>query len=214
MAPEVLMNQPYNEKCDIWGIGHIFYILLAYSIPFETNEQRFQAKYKQVDRLKQRSPLAIDLLNKMFTVDPDMRISAKQALDHGWFQDNLCLVHETQIDESQKKRMLDDLKLMRDKNKLRRIVLSYLSSQQPILTKEEQQEANIIFKQFDKDKDGRLGKADVAMAFKEIYAEDSKLIDDEEMQMIIDKADTNGDGFIDIAEWHTIALSHRAIISD
>jgi Ca2+-binding EF-hand superfamily protein len=52
------------------------------------------------------------------------------------------------------------------------------------------------------------------MAFKEIYAEDSKLIDDEEMQMIIDKADTNGDGFIDIAEWHTIALSHRAIISD
>lgn len=110
--------------------------------------------------------------------------------------------------------MLDDLKLMRDKNKLRRIVLSYLSSQQPILTKEEQQEANIIFKQFDKDKDGRLGKADVAMAFKEIYAEDSKLIDDEEMQMIIDKADTNGDGFIDIAEWHTIALSHRAIISD
>ena len=110
--------------------------------------------------------------------------------------------------------MLNDLNLMRDKNKLRRIVLSYLSSQQEILTKEEQQEVNIIFKQFDKDEDGRLGKEDVALAFQEIYAEESKLINSEEMQKIIDKADTNGDGYIDIAEWHTIAISRKANISD
>jgi hypothetical protein len=38
------------------------------------------------------------------------------------------------------------LTLMREKNKLRRIVLSYMSSQQPILTKEEKQEVNLIFK--------------------------------------------------------------------
>ncbi len=110
--------------------------------------------------------------------------------------------------------MLEDLKFMREKNKLKRIVLSYLSSQQPILTKEEQQEVNLIFKQFDKDNDGRLGKADVAMAFKEIYADESKIIEDEEMQIIIDKADTNGDGYIDIAEWQTVALSRKAMISD
>jgi hypothetical protein len=34
------------------------------------------------------------------------------------------------------------------------------------------------------------------------------------MMEIINKADTNGDGFIDIAEWHTIAISHRRIFSD
>jgi hypothetical protein len=38
------------------------------------------------------------------------------------------------IDEPQKMRMLKNLTLMRDKNKLRRIVLNYMSSQQPILT--------------------------------------------------------------------------------
>jgi hypothetical protein len=52
------------------------------------------------------------------------------------------------------------------------------------------------------------------MAFKEIYADESKIIEDEEMQIIIDKADTNGDGYIDIAEWQTVALSRKAMISD
>jgi hypothetical protein len=41
------------------------------------------------------------------------------------------------IDESQKKMMLEDLTLMRDQNKLKRIVLSYMASQQPMLTREE-----------------------------------------------------------------------------
>lgn len=51
-------------------------------------------------------------------------------------------------------------------------------------------------------------------AFKEIYPEESKLISDEDMLEIIDKADINGDGYIDIAEWHTIAISHRNKLSD
>jgi Ca2+-binding EF-hand superfamily protein len=66
------------------------------------------------------------------------------------------------IDEPQKMMMLENLALMRDKHKLRRIVLSYMSSQQPILTSQEQQQVSIIFKQFDKDHDGRLGLDDVA----------------------------------------------------
>ena len=66
------------------------------------------------------------------------------------------------IDEPQKMMMLENLALMRDKHKLRRIILSYMSSQQPILTSQEQQQVSIIFKQFDKDHDGRLGLDDVA----------------------------------------------------
>lgn len=52
------------------------------------------------------------------------------------------------------------------------------------------------------------------MAFKEIYPEVSKIISDEEMANIIDKADANGDGYIDISEWHTIAISRRVKLSD
>ena len=34
------------------------------------------------------------------------------------------------------------------------------------------------------------------------------------MLQIINTADINGDGFIDIAEWHTIAISQRKTLSD
>jgi serine/threonine protein kinase len=35
MAPEVLQpGSTYNEKCDIWCIGHIFFLLLGLAHPF------------------------------------------------------------------------------------------------------------------------------------------------------------------------------------
>ena len=62
-------------------------------------------------------------------MNPAIRISAKEALEHQWFVESECKVHGTKVAESQKKFMLDSLTHLRDKNKLRRIVLSYLSSQ-------------------------------------------------------------------------------------
>ena len=40
------------------------------------------------------------------------------------------------------------------------------------------------------------------------------MIKEKDMLEIINKADSNGDGYIDIAEWHTIAISHRRQLSD
>jgi serine/threonine protein kinase len=37
MAPEVILNKHYNEKCDVWSIAHVFYILLAFKQPFKNN---------------------------------------------------------------------------------------------------------------------------------------------------------------------------------
>ncbi len=41
MAPEVMNRKSsYNEKCDIWCIGHTFYVLMALAHPFENDEDR------------------------------------------------------------------------------------------------------------------------------------------------------------------------------
>lgn len=35
IAPEIVNGKTYNEKCDLWSIGVIMYILLTGSPPFD-----------------------------------------------------------------------------------------------------------------------------------------------------------------------------------
>jgi serine/threonine protein kinase len=39
MAPEILINEsPYDEKCDLWSIGIVLYIMLTGCIPYTERE--------------------------------------------------------------------------------------------------------------------------------------------------------------------------------
>jgi serine/threonine protein kinase len=75
MAPEILYGNPYNEKCDIWSIAVVFYVLLAFSQPFKDTKDQVKGKYAPIELVK-RSDLAFDLLNKMLNPNSDERISA------------------------------------------------------------------------------------------------------------------------------------------
>jgi|TARA_B110001450_G_C17594066_1_gene470099 calcium-dependent protein kinase len=86
IAPEVLNNN-YDEKCDLWSIGVILYILLCGYPPFNgANDDQIikrvkQGKYRTDDEeWANISPEAIDLVNRLLTYNPNDRISAMQAL--------------------------------------------------------------------------------------------------------------------------------------
>eukprot|EP00667_Euglena_gracilis_P002955 EG_transcript_2961 len=98
MAPEVIaVHQTgggyYDEKCDLWSLGVLTFILLCGWPPFfgKSTSQMYQKIRNREfsfpagttwDRI---SPAAKDFVSLLLTLDPKLRPSASAALQHPWF---------------------------------------------------------------------------------------------------------------------------------
>lgn len=90
MAPEVL-DGDYEEKCDVWSIGVIAYMLLSGTPPFPGNSQDEifdRVRTGEVDMTGRRweliSPAAKEFITAMLQVNPTNRPSCAQCLEHPW----------------------------------------------------------------------------------------------------------------------------------
>ena len=91
IAPEVISGS-YDEKCDIWSCGVLLYMMMSGQPPFYASSRkevmakikkgRFQFKSKIWNVV---SPEAKNLISSMLTVDPQLRPSCKEVLNHKWF---------------------------------------------------------------------------------------------------------------------------------
>jgi len=93
IAPEVLAAQQYSNKCDIWSIGVVLYMLLSGTVPFRgsTDPELFRRIRKQpVHFPKKRwfkvSDEAKNLISVLLSKNPTARPSAETALSHPFFQ--------------------------------------------------------------------------------------------------------------------------------
>lgn len=90
-APEVIAGREYDGPAvDIWSLGVILHEALTGSLPFKATGQ--QALFKAIQRgMYEPLPLALsveakDLVRRMLTVDPALRITMDEILRHPWFR--------------------------------------------------------------------------------------------------------------------------------
>ena len=87
MAPEIMKNQSYNEKADLWSVGVILYQLHFKELPYPgLDENSILKKIKNRTPYKQsENPELRDLINKLLVEDPEKRLSWEEYFNHPFF---------------------------------------------------------------------------------------------------------------------------------
>ncbi|KAI2489006.1 protein kinase [Fragilaria crotonensis] len=93
VSPEILEGLAYDTRADMWSVGVILYILLGGYPPFIENNQRdlFRKIRKGDYEFHEEywgtvSAEAKDLISSLLTVDPNVRLSAREALENAWIR--------------------------------------------------------------------------------------------------------------------------------
>ena len=210
LAPEVI-DSTYNEKCDIWSIGVIMYVLLSGKMPFggRNEEEILNSIRKGVYKLSGNewsrvSIQGIDLLKKLLSYDANSRISAQDALSHEWFS----LHPEEKVNASEYSSVLSNLLSFRASFKLQRAVMCFIASQ--LLTKAELTELNQIFRSLDVDGKGKVTENELYNACVRVWGE---RIPKEEMNKIVKEIDIDGNGFIDYTEFILASMNKEKMLT-
>lgn len=209
IAPEVLVTD-YDEKCDVWSIGVIMYILLSGKPPFDgdsdkeickkVKEGKYSLAGEEWDDISKEGK---DLLKKLMTYDPKKRISWAEALKHEWFAE-INRAGDTKNTIS----ALQNLKDFRAEKKLQQAAITFIVSQ--LASKEEMDELQKAFKALDINKTGVLSREELLIGYRQLMGDLAEV----EVDRIMAIADTDKSGAIDYSEWVVATINKNQLLSD
>ena len=218
MAPEVLKRK-YDEKCDLWSIGVIFYILLTGRPPFDGNDDEEILKNVEIgvyDKTSYPFPslssYAKDLINKLLQYDPKKRISAEEALEHPWFKtaefkkkDKINTIpHELAM------QLITNMTKYKSNNMLKCAAIAYLVHH--LTNTEECMEASKLFNKIDLNSDGKIEKHELIQGLQKFWGMSEDEVK-EKVEIIFANIDTDFNGFIEYEEFVRAAVNPSIFMS-
>ena len=199
MSPEVIKGE-YNEKCDIWSLGVLLYVLISGRAPFngsddnaiikKVSEGKFEFKW---EGWKNISNECKNLIKTMLVVDVDKRPTAQEVLQDPWVNLGAPLASEIPIPIE-----IDELKTYGKMDKLKKAVSGFLAYR---LDEDEVKELNQVFQSIDKNGDGSLSIEELKNGIDLISKTKNKTFTHEELQNIFEAIDLDNNGVINYNEF-------------
>lgn len=85
-APEIMLGNPYNYKCDIWSLGVVLYLMLTFRFPFSDNQSSYLQYYQNVMNKdypplpETVHPIYHKVMEAVLQKDPSQRVAASVIL--------------------------------------------------------------------------------------------------------------------------------------
>jgi len=207
VAPEVLKGD-YDEKCDLWSIGAITYIMLCGEPPFsgKSNNEIFKKIMNdeisfEKSKWKNISNEAKNFIKECMTKNPDKRITAQKAFEHPWFDSINEEVHSMNLDTE----LLNNIKNFSSPQKFKKLVLKFMIN---FLTQKELKELKKAFYAIDYDHTGKINIDELDKAFKQCNINVSQ----EELKKIIAYSDDHGTGKIEYTDFIVASINQKKFI--
>ena len=216
IAPEVLKNG-YNEKCDLWSCGVILYILLCGSPPFYGKNEKeifskilygnFSFRHSIWNKISNE---AKNLVLKLLEVNPEKRLSAKDALSDIWFEKNKNAIINTKNNNFPI--FLKNITEFCAEQKLQQATLAFLVHN--FAPKEELDELKDIFFVFDKNCDGKITKEEFVTGLSNTNTLNTILKKGNSIEGLIKKIDTDNNGYISFEEFCIALINKEKILTE
>ena len=210
VAPEVLKGE-YDEKCDIWSIGAMTYLMLCGDPPFTggSNHEIFK-KIMKVDlkfnlyKWKNISDDAKDFVKLCLNKNAGQRPSASQAVNHKWFKNVVSKIHNM---KNVPLYILENIKNFDIGDKFKQMIIKY------IINNTSGSESLNIYKNafyaFDFNNNGWIELSEL----KKVYDLCNINIDDEKLSYIYNLIIQDKKGGIDYTEFLMAGINRKELFS-
>lgn len=165
VSPDVLKGEGYTNKCDLWSLGVIVFMLLVGYPPFHGSEKDMRANilcanvdWSHKSRWRKVSEDAVDFVKCLLVRDPLQRMDVGEALSHRWIKSRHSDGRPVLDKEA-----LRALRHYADASRVRRAVLQMLAQE---LAPEETKELRDIFLALDSTGEGTISLSELKLAIR------------------------------------------------